>query len=110
MSEITFVDLVGKVIIIGVTYIDANNSVTGRKQWWGTVESASTDGGIRVHLQNSSDPCVLPPDLRSVRRAAPGQYRLRESGEIITDPDFLTTWTCREPDTENEQIVGPEPR
>jgi hypothetical protein len=100
MSDSTFDDLIGKVILIGVTYVDKEDNLLDCKQWWGIVESASSDIGIRVALKNSSDPCVLPPDLNAVRRAPPGEYRLKESGEIIKDPDFLTTWTCVEGDTE----------
>jgi hypothetical protein len=37
----------------------------------GIVEAASPDIGVRVALKNSSDPCVLPPDLNAIRRAAP---------------------------------------
>ena len=96
MSDSTFDDLIGKVILIGVTYVDQEDNLLDRKQWWGIVESASSDMGIRVALKNSPDPCVLPPDLNAVRRAPPGEYRLKESGEIIKDPDFLTTWTCVE--------------
>jgi hypothetical protein len=59
----------------------------------GVIENASSDTGIRVALKNSSDPCVLPPDLDAVRPAPQGEYRLKESGEIVKDPDFLTTWT-----------------
>ena len=100
MSDSTFDDLIGKVILIGVTYVDKEDNLLERKQWWGIVESASSDIGIRVALKNSSDPCVLPPDLNAVRRAPPGEYRLKESGEILKDPDFLTTWTCVEPGAE----------
>jgi len=35
----------------------------------------------------------LPPDLSSTKPAPPGEYRLNSTGEIVTDPDFLTTWT-----------------
>jgi hypothetical protein len=100
MSEITFEDLVGKVILIGVTYTDARDNIRCRKQWWGTVEKASMSEGVCVNLSDSSGPCVFPPDLRAVRRAAPGEYRLKESGEVVTDPDFLATWVCVEADPE----------
>lgn len=96
MSDITFEHLIGKVILIGVTYVDRADNVLDRKQWWGIVEAASSDVGICVALKNSSDPCTLPPDLNALRRAPPGEYRLKESGQIIQDPDFLTTWTCVE--------------
>jgi hypothetical protein len=96
MADLKFDDLIGKVILIGVTYVDKHDQLLDRKQWWGVIENASSDMGIRVALKNSSDPCVLPPDLSAIRPAPPGEYRLKESGEIIKDPDFLTTWTCVE--------------
>lgn len=98
MSEISFDDLTGKVILIGVTYTDAQDNVLERKQWWGTVERASPREGVCVNLNGTTDPCVLPPDLSAIRRAAPGEYRLKDSGEVVKDPDFLATWICVEPE------------
>jgi hypothetical protein len=100
MSEITFEDLIGKVILIGVTYTDARDNILCRRQWWGTVKKASMSEGICVSLSDSSETSAFPPDLRAVRHAAPGVYRLKESGEVVTDPDFLATWICVEPDPE----------
>ena len=100
MSEITFEDLIGKVILIGITYTDARENILCRKQWWGTVEKAAAGEGIRVNLGDSSETAVFPPDLRAVTRAAPGAYHLKGSGEIVNDPDFLATWICVEPDPE----------
>ena len=101
MSEIMFDDLIGKVILIGITYTDKQDNILERKQWWGIVEAASMEEGIRVNLRNSSDPCVLPPQLDAIRRAAPGEYRLKESGEVVMNPDYLATWICVEPDPDN---------
>jgi hypothetical protein len=50
MSGITFEDLIGKVILIGVTYADARDNIRCRKQWWGRVEKASAGEGICVNL------------------------------------------------------------
>jgi hypothetical protein len=36
---------------------------------------------------------VLPPDMRAFRLASEGEYRLRSTGEVIADPDILTTWS-----------------
>lgn len=94
MADITFADLRGKKILVGITYVDKQEKVLDRKQWWGVIEDASLEMGIRVALKNSSDPCVLPPDLSAIRVAPPGAYHLKDSDEIVKDPDFVTTWTC----------------
>ncbi|HZK81678.1 MAG TPA: hypothetical protein VFC46_11435 [Humisphaera sp.] len=54
-----------------------------------------TSGVIVIDLEDSNDPCVLPPDLRSLKPARPGIYRLRSTGQEIENPDYLTTWTCK---------------
>ena len=98
MSELTFAELRGKKILIGVTNVDKQDNVLDRKQWWGVVEDASLETGIRVTLKNSSEPCVLPPDLSAIRIASPAEYHLKDSDEIVKDPDFVTTGTCVEGD------------
>ena len=34
----------------------------------------------------------LPPDPSLIQPAPPGEYRMRSTGEVITNPDFITTW------------------
>jgi hypothetical protein len=35
----------------------------------------------------------LPYDPNSIQEAAPGEYRERSTGTVITDPDYLVRWT-----------------
>jgi hypothetical protein len=44
----------------------------------------------------------LPPDLRPVTDAAPGEYRLRSTGEVIVDPDVTITWTITNPPADDD--------
>jgi len=39
----------------------------------------------------------LPPDLRAFQDAPPGEYRLRSTGEVVVDPDFISSWTINRP-------------
>jgi hypothetical protein len=39
---------------------------------------------------------TLPPDLRALQAAKPGQYQLRSTGETIENPDLTTSWTMTE--------------
>ncbi|GAB5895435.1 hypothetical protein [Mycolicibacterium mageritense] len=36
---------------------------------------------------------TLPPAPESFSPAPPGEYRLRSTGEVVTDPDYLATRT-----------------
>jgi hypothetical protein len=85
-------DLRGSVVLVGI----ARQSSTGEtlEQFFGTVERAD-EGGIELILGGSraGESYFLPPDPRAFHPAQPGSYRLRQTGEVIEDPDFTTTWT-----------------
>ena len=92
MEQITFDCLLNKKILVSVTYFTQDEVLIEQKQFWGTVIS-SDEKGIVIKLPNG-DIASLPPDLRSTAFAQPGEYRLRSTGEIILDPDFLSVWNA----------------
>ena len=95
MNNISFSDLVGKTILIGLTYYSADHEFIEQKQHWGTVME-SNETQILVKLKDG-EIFWLPPDLSSTKVAPPGEYRLRSTGEIVVDPDYLTTWNVTRP-------------
>jgi hypothetical protein len=90
-----WIEVVGKRVLIGLTYVDADGDVVGRAQKHGVVVSAD-DQVVRVRLADSEE-FTLPPDLEAFEVAAEGEYHLKETGEVIVDPDFITTWTIHTP-------------
>jgi hypothetical protein len=50
------------------------------------------DQAITMQLHGSDDEFTLPPDLDSLRSAPEGAYRLRSTGEVVVNPDLLSTW------------------
>src|SRR3954467_12514765 len=91
-------EYVGRKVLLCVSYLDHMGLQTGQMQWFGVITEVSNAKGIVIGLQNDTNYCALPPDLSSLRPAKPGEYRLRATGEVITDPDFIATWVCQEPD------------
>ena len=91
--------LLGKHVIIGLTYIDHDENEIERIQRHGTVVRAD-ESGIIIIDANSGEEITLPPDPSAFQEAQPGDYRFRTTGEIISDPDFLTQWTIRRPPPE----------
>lgn len=89
-KEITFDELIGKVLLVGITYYTHDNEYIEQKQFYGTVTEAN-ETLIRVKQKDGTD-FTLPPDLSSTKRARQGEYKLRYTGEIVVDPDFLATW------------------
>ncbi len=94
-NEITFDDLIGKVLLVGITYYTHDNEYIEKKQLYGTVTEAN-ENGIRVRQKDGTD-FTLPPDLGSTKRARQGEYKLRSTGEVVVNPDFLATWTVNLP-------------
>jgi hypothetical protein len=91
--------LIGKRILIGITYLDHDDKVLRQEQLHGVILAADEGSPIRIGLKGSRDgeEFSLPPDLSALEDAPPGEYRLRGSGEVVVDPDLLTTWTVQKP-------------
>lgn len=81
--------LVGKRVLIGLTFV-GQGEPDRHEQMNGVVKDVSEDG-FAIHLSND-ETYWLPPDLRPWKNADPGQYRLRSTGEVIVDPDYITNW------------------
>lgn len=92
-------DLIGRTVIVGLTYCDPDGSFSHQVQMHGEIESADPVEGVLVRLEGERDgeTYLLPPQFEAFERARRGEYRLRETGEVIHDPDFLTTWTIEMP-------------
>ena len=103
-------EYIGKVVLLGVNYLDHEEKLLEQKQWVGTISAFSRTEGIKIALRDSDHPYTLPPDERGIRKAPPGVYRLRSTGEEIENPDYLATWTCIKPNPDKtEPNKAPEP-
>jgi hypothetical protein len=94
----------GKRILIGITYVDNEERPIEQVQLHGIIETADAIDGFRIGLlgNRSGQSWFLPPDPSAISPAAPGSYRLRSTGEIIENPDLITTWTVKKPVPEAE--------
>jgi hypothetical protein len=87
-------NVLGKMILVGLTYLSVNGKVIEQQQFYGTVLSAHPRKGILLSLGGQrSGHYNLPPDTRSIEAASPGEYRLRATGEILVDPDYTVMFT-----------------
>ena len=89
-NPITFEELVGKVLLVGITYYTHENELVAQKQFYGTVTEAN-QSIIKIKQKDGTE-IALPPDLSSTKRARPGEYKLRSTGEVVVNPDFFATW------------------
>jgi hypothetical protein len=88
-------DLIGKRVLIGLTFVNKTGNVLEQRQLHGRIASAVEGSGITVDLDGNKagESYSLPPDLRSVISAKPGEYTLRATGEVLINPDFLANFT-----------------
>ena len=77
-----------------MTYLDTEGTVIDRRQIHGVIVSANDDE-VSMQLAGSDEQQWLPPQLEAYQEAEEGEYRLRETGELVVDPDLLCTWTIR---------------
>lgn len=83
-------DLIGKTLLVGLTFLDTDEAVIEQYQTFGTIVSVSA--ASIVIERSDSRLFSLPPDLDNLQPASAGEYRLKISGEVVVDPDFTSTW------------------
>lgn len=98
------VELIGKRVLVGITDLARDGSILGERQFYGDAIRADRQAGIALRLggARAGEEIMLPPDTRAFHPAAPGEYRLRDTGEVVRNPDFLTTWSIRERDKSHD--------
>jgi len=97
--------MIGKHVLIGISYMDEHDNVTDLEQLHGIIRSAEESKGINIELLGDrlGEKYSLPPDLGVFRDANPGEYRLKSTGEVVVNPDLLCTWQVYTPPDENEE-------
>ncbi len=91
--------LIGRRVVVGLTF-RAKDGGLEQHQMQGLVSEASPEAGILIALKGKreGETYRLPPDPAAFFPAAPGEYRLRTTGEVIVNPDFTSTWTIDRPE------------
>jgi hypothetical protein len=86
---------------VGLTVQDRRGKLLSRRQLHGRITHADPKRGLILQLEGSNlgGTYTLPPDLRSLKPAPPGEYRLRGTAEVVRDPDFLATWIVEQQDS-----------
>jgi hypothetical protein len=88
--------LIGKTVLIGITDFAADGALIGQRQMFGTIKSFDKDIGIGVELDEGAE-FTLPPDPAALNIASRGTYRLRSTGQVIIDPDYVCTFEVTAP-------------
>ena len=90
--NITFQSILGKYMIIGITYLNKKGNIIKREQFYGKVIISDERRGIVIRREKTGEELEFPPILDSIEKAKPGEYTLISTGEVIMNPDLLSTW------------------
>jgi len=96
-SEEDAQSILGKTLLVGVTYKNNSEEIIEVEQFYGTIIRASEKEGIIIRLGETGEERWVPPDLAAIETAIPGHYHLKSTGEVIINPDLLTTWIVHLP-------------
>jgi hypothetical protein len=88
--------LLGKRVLVGITEVSATGEFLDQRQFVGRIMGVYPSYGIRLQRPDASY-YDLPPDHRALKRARKGEYKLRSTGEVIVNPDFLSACTITKP-------------
>jgi len=94
---------IGKVTLIGMTFVDEKGELIEQYQSHGTIKSIDENNLMTVSRNGLPD-FIHPLEEDSMRKATPGTYRERATGSVIEDPDFLTSWTVTSLSEENREF------
>ena len=83
----------GKTVLIGITFLDVQGQLIEQFQTFGRIVSVDQRKGIVIERSDGTGRFGIPPGVQYLHAAQPGEYRLNSSGEIVVNPDFISTWT-----------------
>lgn len=94
---------IGKHLLAGLTYLDSEGEVMKRIQLHGKI-TRITKSGIFFNRADGKGEFALPPDLESLEPATPGaEYRLKSTGEVVRDVDYISHWILDVPPDKEAQ-------
>jgi hypothetical protein len=88
--------LLGKKVLVGITDSTPDGTIEGYRQFLGQISDVRPKQGVLLKLQNGEF-YWLPPDHRPLKKAPKGEYRLRSTGQVVVDPDYLCNWISNKP-------------
>ena len=89
--------VVGKRVIVGLTFQDEDEKLLGNVQYHVRVLRINQTDGLVVERLDGGGVFNLPPTLELLEEVTPGEYRLNATGELVRDPDYALVLTVTVP-------------
>ena len=94
---------IGKIVIAGFTYYDAQDRYVDQKQFHGKIVDVDPEQGIRFVDSQTNQTRVLPPRTDALFPAPRGLYREQATGKTISNPDFISLWHVKKEPGDNNR-------
>lgn len=93
----------GRRLLVGVSFRTPDGVLLRQEQYCGPVLEV-VDGVVVVDRPgDEGGPAELPADAQAYDPAPRGRYVLGITGDVVVDPDFVTTWDVVTEDDEPQQ-------
>lgn len=89
--------LKGKVVLVGLTFIDQEGKIIERYQTHGTIAKLTIDGFFKI-IRDDNSVFRIPYLKETIKKAKAGKYREISTGETIENPDLIVTWKVKTSD------------
>ncbi len=89
-------EFVGRTLLLGIDLSEKEGEVQDRIQVFGRLQSIHPDRNFAVLLRLNgagSKTLSIPFTPKHWHPAKPGRYQLHSTGEVVEDPDFVSTCT-----------------
>ena len=92
-SDISLFSILHQTVLVGLSYFDNHGNLLEQRQLGGTVIETDQQKGIAIkRAGNTEDYFVLPASLVCWFHSPAGDFRDSDTGELISNPDYLVTW------------------
>ncbi|WP_337173819.1 hypothetical protein [Paludisphaera sp.] len=88
-------EYIGRTLLLGLNVLDREGRLKRQEQHVGTIMVVDV-GGILVAIDRDARTLEVPGDPAVIERAPPARYRLRSTGRVVRDPDYIAEYTTRE--------------
>jgi hypothetical protein len=82
----------GKILLVGITLLDENEELIEQIQVYGPIIRID-EKGVIIKRNGCGSEFGIPSDFNNINEAKPGEYKLRSTGELVVNPDYISSWT-----------------
>lgn len=90
--------MIGKTVLVSLTCMNDYGDLEAFEQFAGKILRINNEDGLVIKRDDSEEEFNLPPDLDHYQPAKAGDYKLAESEQVVSNPDYLVEWDIYPPD------------